>query len=413
MEDRVYKRHLRIWSILVAILRRWIFRKFNFSHDEFDFTGIEGPILVIPNHSCAWDPLLVAMALRKRQVYFVASEHILRWRVIGPIINWLVAPIPRKKASSGSGTVMACLRHLKAGHSVCLFAEGEQTWDGVTKDIFPATGKLIRSSGATLVTYRLDGAYLSMPRWASDVRKGKVYGHVVGIYTPEMLKAMKPGEINDAINRDIYIDTWQWQQEQPEGPVAYISAKKKVGKASGLQKALFICPQCAGVGKLHTRGDIIACRCGFAARYLDTGFLEPNWAEEEREGRADIRTIADWDAWEIAEMKRLIDSLANGEKTVLFSDTAAQLSQVGSDHSDRLLGEGPLEITIGEGKASMHTGEMDFDLGSIDMMAPILSNRVLFSTGGQYYQILADNTNMRKYVLAWQHIHASAVNNKN
>ena len=413
MDDKVYKRHLRIWNLLVAILHRWIIRKFNFTHDEFDFTGIEGPILVIPNHSCAWDPLLVAMALRKRQVYFVASEHILRWRVIGPVINWLVEPIPRKKASSGTGTVMACLRHLKAGHSVCLFAEGEQTWDGITKDIFAATGKLIRSSGATLVTYRLDGAYLSMPRWASDVRKGKVCGHVVGVYTPEQLKAMKPAEINDTINRDLYIDTWQWQQEQEGGPVAYIPAKKKIGKAKGLEKALFICPGCAKRGTLRTSNDVISCGCGFAARYLDTGFIEPNWTEDVKSRNRNMDTIAKWDAWEIAEMKRQMDSQAEGESTKFFADRYAQLSSVEDGHNDTLIGEGQLNLTVGRGSAIMTAGEMIFDLADIDMMAPILSNRVLFSTGGKYYQILADDTNLRKYVLAWQHIHAKGASNTN
>lgn len=163
---RLWRRHNRIYRSVMVFLSLWIKHKFNFSQDGFDPRSIEGPIIVIPNHSCAWDPLLMASAFRKRQMYFVASEHVLRFRFWDPIINFLVAPIPRKKGSTASGTVISILRHIREGHSICLFAEGEQSWDGLSGHVFPATGKLVKQSGATLVTYRLEGAYLSLPRWA-------------------------------------------------------------------------------------------------------------------------------------------------------------------------------------------------------------------------------------------------------
>ncbi|MBR6351735.1 MAG: 1-acyl-sn-glycerol-3-phosphate acyltransferase [Firmicutes bacterium] len=125
--QRLWLRHRIIYRSVMVLISVWIRRKFNFSCDGFDPRSIEGPVIVIPNHSCAWDPLLMASAFKNRQMYFVASEHLLRTRFWGPIINFLVAPIPRKKASSGSSAVIAMLRHIKAGHSICLFAEGEQS----------------------------------------------------------------------------------------------------------------------------------------------------------------------------------------------------------------------------------------------------------------------------------------------
>ena len=144
-----YLRHQKIWRGLYALANRWICRKFNMTHEDLH---VEGPVLLIPNHVSAWDPLLVAMSLRDKQVYYVASEHIFRLGFVTKLLEWLVGPIPRRKASSGADTVKACLRHLRAGHSICLFAEGEQSWDGLTQPIFPATGKLAKSSGASLVT---------------------------------------------------------------------------------------------------------------------------------------------------------------------------------------------------------------------------------------------------------------------
>ena len=165
-----YQRHQKIWRVLYGLLAPMVQRKFAMTHEDLH---LDGPVLLIPNHVSAWDPLLVAMSLRDKQVYYVASEHIFRLGLVTKLIRWLVDPIPRRKASSGADTVKACLRHLRAGHSVCLFAEGEQSWDGLTQPIFPATGKLAKASGASLVTYRLEGAYLSLPRWGRGIRRGR------------------------------------------------------------------------------------------------------------------------------------------------------------------------------------------------------------------------------------------------
>ena len=198
--EKARKRHLVVWKILRTLLRPWIIHKFNFKSEIYN---VDGPCLVLANHNTDWDPLVVATAF-PNQMYFVASEHIFRWGFVSRIIHWLVAPISRLKSRTGASTVMTVLRKLRDGANVCIFAEGEKSWNGVTCHIADATGKLARASGASLVTYRLEGGYFTHPRWAKTHRRGKMRGSVVGIYTPEMLKAMDPEEINDIINRDLY-----------------------------------------------------------------------------------------------------------------------------------------------------------------------------------------------------------------
>ena len=90
--------------------------------------------------------------------------------------------------------LMACLRKLKAGRSVFIFAEGETSWDGRTQDIFPGIGRMAKIGGVQLLTYRLEGGYLSAPRWGKGIRRGRMQGRIAGVYSPEQLKAMKPEE---------------------------------------------------------------------------------------------------------------------------------------------------------------------------------------------------------------------------
>lgn len=401
-EQNLWRRHIRIYRFLTRALNGPVRSMFNYTYDTYGADEIEGPVIVIPNHACAWDPILTGIAFRRKQMYFVATEHILRWKVLGLVINWLVQPVPRKKAGMATGTVMTCLRHLRAGRSIALFAEGEQTWTGISGAAFPATGKLVKQSGATLVTFRIEGAYLALPRWASGVRKGKVYGHTVNIYQPEQLKKMTAEEITEAIDRDIYFDIWKWQDEQQNGRIRFRGKSRKSEPAAGLEKAVFICPECRRIGTLRSSGDTVSCSCGFRVRFSETGFFEG--------GISGISTIADWDEWQKGEFVRQLDEMAGtadcpraDEKEILGDDKAV-LFRIGDGHTDEQIAEGRLRVRVSEGKYLLSVGENELDITDIRLMAMVLSNILLIQTDSGYYQILTEGVNLRKYLQIWEYL---------
>ena len=372
-----YLRHQKIWRLLYSLLHRPICRKFNMTHEDLH---VEGPVLLVPNHVSAWDPLLVAMSLRDKQVYYVASEHLSRLGLVSRLLDWTVAPIPRRKASSGADTVKACLRHLRAGHSVCLFAEGEQSWDGRNVPVFSATGKLARSSGATLVTYRLEGAYLSLPRWGKGVRRGRVHGHPVGIYPPEKLAAMSPGEINALIDGDISENAWERQRRSA---VPYRGRRT----AEGMERALYACPGCSRIGSLRTRDDRIFCSCGMSLRYGETGSFDPS---------EPFPTLAEWEDW---QRDLLRGRRFPHEDGLLFSDDAIELKRIGTDHAETLLATD----TLRQYEDRLVCGPHTFELPEISNMAMVQTHLLLFSFRGEYYQLRGTGAaNLRKYLEIWK-----------
>ena len=159
-------RRRRFWDAVQLVLGGWLRNKFNFSFDKsFEPADIEGPVLVAVNHACAYDPLFVGAAFKNKPLTFIASEHILRSKW-GPFLDRHISFIPHQKGARGSRTALVALKRMKKGESIFLAVEGEQTWNGRPLPVMPYTGKLVRGSGATLVNYRLEGAYLSAPRWA-------------------------------------------------------------------------------------------------------------------------------------------------------------------------------------------------------------------------------------------------------
>ena len=374
-----YRRHVLIYRFLACLLRPVLHARFNLSGEK---TDVRGPFLLVSNHVTSWDPLLVGVCLGGRQAYFVASEHLFRLGLLTKIINWLVAPIPRRKASTGMDTVKACLRHLHAGHSVCLFAEGEQCWDGRTGPIFPATGKLAKNSGAWLVTFRLEGGYLSLPRWAKHICRGAVHGHPVGCYSPEELKALTPKEVNALIQRDIGEDAWARQHARP---VRYRGRHR----AEGMERALYACPACRRIGTLRTERDRIFCSCGFQRTYTEYGFFAPNEPFE---------SIADWDVWQ----RELLCSRAFvREGELLFQDDGLELKRVHPDHSEDVLAFG----TLRQFEDRLEFGDHCFSLAEISSMAMVQSHLLLFSCKGDYYQLRSSGgVNLRKYLEIWKEI---------
>ena len=147
--------HVWVWRILRPPVTAWVRHKFNFTPEVY--RG-EGPYLIFCNHTTDWDPIRLAGALPE-QTYFVASEHIFRWGFWGGVIRFVVDPIARLKGTTAGDTVLTVVRRLKAGANVAIFAEGNRSFNGLTGAILPSTGKLARSCGATVITYRMEGGY--------------------------------------------------------------------------------------------------------------------------------------------------------------------------------------------------------------------------------------------------------------
>ena len=381
MSDR-YAFHCRVWKFFVRLIGPFIKRKFNI---ESETLNVDGPCLIICNHVTDWDPFLLALCFPEKQYYYVASEHIFRLGLISRLLTWLLEPIPRRKASMGTDTVMSCLRHLRAGHSVCIFAEGDASWDGLSHEIFASTGKLARNSGASLITCRLEGAYLSRPRWSKKVYKGKVKAHPVAVYSPEQLKAMTPAAITAQINSDIFENAWERQKELK-------TVYQNDGIADGIAQALYMCPKCRRIGTVTGKGRQVSCECGFSTSFNALGFFEP--AEP-------FENVYEWDKWQSAN---ILPENAEHD-AALFSDGELTLREIHADHSDELLCTGTARMF----RDRLTVGEQTFFLKDIQMMALVQKKALLFSADSKYYELKAQNIAcMRKYLAVWKQIKNAA-----
>ena len=370
-------RHNKILNRLLVIPALPLLKlRFGFS---FKKEKLNGPTLVVCNHVTNYDPLLLSVCFPWDHMHFVASEHLFRLGLASKALCYIFDPIPRRKGASGADTAMACVRKLRDGRSVCLFAEGECSWDGLTNDIFPATGRLARMGNATLITYRLEGGYLTAPRWGKGIRKGKMTGHIVGVYSPEELKAMDKDAITDLIQRDLFYDTWVAQKQEP---VAYPHPRR----AENLQTVLYGCPHCNRIGMLSSHKTQLRCACGTHWEFTEFGTFSP--AEP-------FENLQQWDSWQTQLLQRQLDA-----GTLSLTDTGISMYALEENHQQRLIATGDLHLAGDR----LICGHEHLVLTEITDMALVQSRSLLVSVGTQYYQFKADNpTCLRKYLAAWKH----------
>ena len=323
--DRIknHAHYKRQWALIHPLgeLIAWLFLRFRAKREK-----VPGPFLLLSNHLTDQDPILVGSAFRQ-QMYFVASEHIMRKGFISRLLEFLFSPITRQKGGNAASTVKGIIRTLRAGCNVALFPEGNRTWDGITGPIPPATAKMARSSGAYLVTYRMKGGYFTSPRWGgSRIRKGRMTGSVVGVYSPEELKAMSSDEVYEVICRDLYENAWETQRAEP---VLY----RGKAPAEHLETFLYACPECGALHTLKSKGDRIRCtKCGASSRYLDTGFLEGDFR---------FSTLLEWSQWQDGVTDRLI---AESGEEALFSDDGVEMLEISSAKTGREIGRGRISL---------------------------------------------------------------------
>lgn len=387
-----YKRHQIFWKIIRFIAPSVLKPLYKYSYELAP--KLEPPYLVFSNHNGDLDPALVALSF-PQQMYFVASEHVYRAGFASKILRFVFEPIAKRKGTADAVTVMKSIRALREGKNVCIFPEGQKSFNGITGEINIATGKLVKASKASLVTYKLEGGYFTTPRWGKGIRKGKMHGSIVNIYNKEDLEKLSPEEITDLVKKDLYEDAYQ---KQSQNPIAY----KGKNLAEGIEHALCLCPECKQIDTLFSKKNSVFCKnCDFTTSIDIYGYFDES---------CKFKTVLQWDKFQQEELKKLIQEKSSEKSEFIFSDDEVTLKTVKAEHQEEI---------IGTGKFSMFTDKFIFnsvkDEKEISLEIPQKNivdismygkQALVFSdNNGNYYELTSKNIiNVRKYIFCFKYL---------
>ena len=357
-----------------------IFCKLKFGYTFKVAKDLPDHYIVLSNHTTDYDCILVGCSFKK-QMYYVASEHIARWKHGFKLLNWALAPILRKKGTSAASAIIDILRKVRKGANVCMFAEGVRSWDGLSCPITSTTGGLVKAARCGLVTYRISGGYFTSPMWSTkNTRRGYLHGEPVHVFTAEQIAAMSEDEVNRIIREDLFEDAYARQLEKP------IKYKGK-RLAESMENLLYICPDCGGEDTLRSKNDRVFCNCcDFSFTYDEYGMLH---------GAPDPTVTA-----LAARQRTMAEQRIENGLTVTVKD--ARVYTV----------DGHTENTIAEGEFIMNAdgitcGEMHVALSDITELAMRGRRFLLFSFGKTYCEMTApEGNNIYKFFEYYQIVKA-------
>ncbi len=363
--------HKAVYAVLRQIIILMCRIKFGYRFTKA--AGLPQKYIVLANHTTDYDPFFVAASF-PRQMYFVASEHIARWGFVSRIIRFLVDPILRSKGSVAVSTVKEVLRRVKEGSNVCLFAEGNRSWDGRTGEILLSTGKMVKKARCGLVTYRITGGYYASPRWAITLRRGPVQGAVAAVYTTKELETTTAKEINTIIVRDLAEDAAARQQA---APMRYRGKRL----AEGMENLLFICPVCGAHDSLSSHEHTVRCSaCGLEFGYDEYGRISGGIS-------GSITALADAQQAQVA-----VDAAAGA----VYTGAHGTLVTVANDAATPV-DEGPVSL----GPTQLTCGATQLELAHITDLDIHGKRGVVFTAAGVYYE-LKPSGNALKYKLLYR-----------
>lgn len=269
--------------------------QFTYTKVGMEKIGKEEPCLILMNHSCFLDLMMVSKIFYPKPYCivctsdgFVGKEGLMR----------SVGCIPTRKFVTDLSLVQDiehCLKNEKT--SVLMYPEASYSFDGTTTPLPRKMGVLLKKFGVPVVMIKTQGAFSRNPLYNElQVRKSvPVSATVSCLYTKEEIREKTVKELSDGLDAAFVYDHFHWQKEngvEINNPF----------RADGLHRILYKCISCGAEGKTLGKGTQIRCgACGKVHTLTPLGELEAT------DGKTEISHIPDYYAWERAEVRREIE----------------------------------------------------------------------------------------------------------
>ena len=219
------------------------------------FKKLKEPCIYIYNHQTVYDQFFNAYICNLK-TYHVMSDDITVNGFISKLLNFVLHPIPYKKASTDFNILKICKKVINEGCSIVISPEGNRTYSGKTEYINPTISRFIQFLKVPVVFINIKGGYGVHPRFSDKRRKGKVFVEVVKVWNYDEYKDLSSDEIMNEIKDKLYID-----ESTPSGPY------KSKHSAEYLERVIYNCPHC-GITKFYSNKQNLKCTtCGYEVRY--------------------------------------------------------------------------------------------------------------------------------------------------
>lgn len=243
--------------------------KYNLKIVRNELKGVKTPYVLLANHESGIDVVTLSGAIR-RKAHFVMSNSF--YHTLG--MRWALDAcglIPKQQFQT-NGTDMKKMKAAVATNKLglVLYPAGLMSENGESTPMPKSTGRVVRWFNQDVYIAKVEGSYLTKPKWSKNLRKGKVTLSIYKLFDSEKLKTMNDDDIQEAIEKELYFNAYE---NQERNKIIY----RNGDNIEGLETVLYQCPKC---GKKHVmiieNKNTIKCKeCGYGLVADKYGFLKP------------------------------------------------------------------------------------------------------------------------------------------
>ncbi len=281
---------------------------------------LKGPLIVIGNHASFADPAIMAAAMLGKKISFVTRRGLFEKSFKRWLLNRLGA-IPKSQMRADFAATRRMLRVLRSGGVLGLYPEAQRSLDGTAMPFDPAITKLVKACACPVVVVRLEGAYLTWPRWSrSGVRMGRIDVFIQELFRVEELAELEPPAIEQRIADSLRFNEYQWQRQHPH---AFLS----LAPARGLETFLHRCPACEKPLVIRSsRFELFCISCSARYRLNRFGFIEPAAPGSDLSSR----TWADPQLWHRWQLQKVDEELIKNGQPITCAGWLEAYDQAGA-----------------------------------------------------------------------------------
>lgn len=292
--------------------------------------------ILIYNHFSNKDHYFIQYAVGYRPINYVLASYFFYKKPLGTFLN-LANAISKDQFKPDIMAIRKMKKSVDQDGIVCIAPAGQTSIDGASPFISPQIVKLIRMAKTDVLALRMEGTYLTFPKWRLTPRKTNINLKFIKVIDKDDLSKYTDEEIYKLVTDSINVNEYTDQLTRKR-------IIKSKSPASGLEGVLVKCPKCLDTHSYKTDKDVLTCTtCDNQVKVNQYGLFE-----KVKEDDVIFDNLPDWYKWQKEELKKQIDTFEIKQNVTVQTNikTINSLEECGKGilylNKDRLYYEGTI-----------------------------------------------------------------------
>lgn len=231
-----------------------------------ELKGKAGRCVIIANHESIID-FLPAYTVVPPKTHFVVSKAMMDSMPIAPLME-MCGAIGKNQFQTSALDMRRMKAVLDHNEPLMLYPAGLMTESGASTPIPIATAKVLKWFNTDIYVAKVNGTYLTNPKWAKVKRKGRITIELYKLASKEEFAALSDEDAAALVEEHLSFDAYRENEKQK---VYY----KNGDNVEGLQHVLYKCPLCEREFTIRVRNKnrLTCTACGYTAKSDNYGIL--------------------------------------------------------------------------------------------------------------------------------------------